>query len=255
MRLAEKVAIITGGGSGIGEVTARLFAQEGAAVMVADLNAAAARTVAEAIDASVGRADAALWAETDVTVEASVEAMVQAALTHFGRLDVLFNNAGIESFGTVVETDEATWERTFAVHVRGAYLCSKYAIPAMIAGQRGGVVINVSSVAGLIGLPRMSAYCAAKGAIISLTRAMAVDFAPHGIRVNCIAPGTTMTPLGKRLIANDTPEMLERRLSRYLLRRFGQPEEIARAVLFLASDDSSYATGMCLTVDGGLTAI
>ncbi len=252
MRLADKVAIITGGGSGIGEATARLFAREGAAVMVADINGTAARAVAAAISAAGGRAT---WAETDVTAGPSVEVMVRTTLADFGRLDVLFNNAGIEAFGTVVETDEATWERTFAVHVRGTYLCSKYAIPAMIAGQRGGAVINVSSVAGLIGLPRMSAYSAAKGAIISLTRAMAVDFAPDGIRVNCIAPGTTMTPLGKRLIEHDTPEMLERRLSRYPLHRFGQPEEIAHGVLFLASDESSYATGMCLTLDGGLTAV
>jgi NAD(P)-dependent dehydrogenase (short-subunit alcohol dehydrogenase family) len=181
--------------------------------------------------------------------------MVQATLSSFERVDILFNNAGIESFGTVIESDEATWDRTFAVHVRGAYLCSKYVLPAIIESGRGGVVINVSSVAGLVGLQHMSAYSAAKGAIISLTRAMAADFAQYGIRVNCIAPGTSMTPLGQRLIENDTPERLAQRLSRYPLGRFGQPEEIARSVLFLASDDSSYATGMCLVVDGGLTAV
>jgi len=181
--------------------------------------------------------------------------MVQATLSDFERIDILFNNAGIESFGTVIESDEATWESTFAVHVRGAFLCSKYALPAMIDSGRGGVVINVSSVACLVGLQHMSAYSAAKGAIISLTRAMAADFAQYGIRVNCIAPGTTMTPLGQRLIENDTPERLAQRLSRYPLGRFGQPEEIARSVLFLASDDSSYATGMCLVIDGGLTIV
>jgi len=181
--------------------------------------------------------------------------MVRATLSQFGQVDILFNNAGIEGFGSVIETDEATWDRIFAVHVRGAYLCSKYALPAMIEGGRGGVVVNVSSVAGLVGLQYMSAYCAAKGAIIALTRAMAADFAPHGIRVNCIAPGTTMTPLGQRLIENDTPEKLAQRLSRYPLGRFAQPEEIARSVLFLASDDSSYATGMCLVMDGGLTCV
>jgi NAD(P)-dependent dehydrogenase (short-subunit alcohol dehydrogenase family) len=181
--------------------------------------------------------------------------MVQATLSSFERVDILFNNAGIESFGTVIESDEATWDRTFAVHVRGAYLCSKYVLPAIIESGRGGVVINVSSVAGLVGLQHMSAYSAAKGAIISLTRAMAADFAQYGIRVNCIAPGTSMTPLGQRLIENDTPERLAQRLSRYPLGRFGQPEEIARSVLFLASDDSSYATGICLVVDGGLTAV
>ncbi len=239
MRLAEKVAIITGGGSGFGEVTARLFASEGAAVMLADINGPAAAAVAESINNEGGRAS---WAETDVSSASSVEAMVQATLSNFERVDILFNNAGIESFGTVIESDEATWDRTFAVHVRGAFLCSKYALPAMIDRGRGGVVINVS-------------YSAAKGAIISLTRAMAADFAQHGIRVNCIAPGTSMTPLGQRLIENDTPEKLAQRLSRYPLGRFGQPEEIARSVLFLASDDSSYATGMCLVIDGGLTSV
>jgi meso-butanediol dehydrogenase / (S,S)-butanediol dehydrogenase / diacetyl reductase len=252
MRLADKVALITGGGSGFGEVTGHMFAREGAAVVLADLNGAAAQSVAESIIAEGGRA---AWVAADVTSEASAKAMVHTAMEAFGRLDILFNNAGVEGMGSVVDTDEATWERIFAVHVRGAFLCSKYAIPAMIDGARGGVVINVSSVAGLIGLGRMSAYCAAKGAIISLTRAMAVDFAPQKIRVNCIAPGTAMTPLGKRLIEHDTPEMLERRLSRYPLHRFAEPDEIARAILFLASDDSSFATGTCLVVDGGLTCV
>jgi NAD(P)-dependent dehydrogenase (short-subunit alcohol dehydrogenase family) len=252
MRLKGKVAIITGGGSGFGEVTARIFAHEGAAVMLADINGPAAAAVAESINNEGGRA---IWSKTDVSSASSVDAMVQTTLGNFERVDILFNNAGIESFGTVIESDEETWDRTFAIHVRGAYLCSKYALPTMIDSKRGGVVINVSSVAGLVGLQHMSAYSAAKGAIISLTRAMAVDFAQYGIRVNCIAPGTSMTPLGKRLIENDTPEKLAQRLSRYPLGRFGKPEEIARSVLFLASDDSSYATGMCLVVDGGLTAV
>ena len=252
MRLKDKVAIITGGGSGFGEVTARLFAIEGAAVMLADIKGETAAAVADSINREGGRA---IWATTDVSSASSVEDMVQATLSAFGLVDILFNNAGIESFGTVIDCDETLWERTFAVHVRGAYLCSKYAVPAMIDSGRGGVVINVSSVAGLVGLQRMSAYSAAKGAIISLTRSMAADFAQHGIRVNCIAPGTSMTPLGHRLIENDTPEKLTQRLSRYPLGRFGQPEEIAKSVLYLASDDSSYATGMCLVVDGGLTAI
>lgn len=252
MRLAEKVAMITGAGSGIGEATAHLFAREGAAVMIADINGEAAQKVCEAIQAEGGHA---AWVQTDVTSEESAAAMIQTTLARFGRVDILFNNAGNEGFGSVVNTDLAVWERIFAVHVRGTFLCSKYVIPAMIEGGKGGVVINVSSVAGLIGIPNMAAYCAAKGAIVNLTRAMAVDFAAHHIRVNCIAPGTTMTPLGQRLIANDTPERLAQRLSRYPLGRFGQPEEIARSVLFLASDDSSYATGMCLTIDGGLTCV
>ncbi len=252
MRLKDKVAIITGGGSGFGEVTGRLFAREGAAVMLADLNSAAARAVAESIQAEGGKA---FWVETNVTSSESAATMVKATLDHFGQVDILFNNAGIEGWGSVIDSDEATWERIFAVHVRGPFLCSKYTIPAMIERGKGGSVINVSSVAGLVGLQNMSAYSAAKGAIVSLTRAMAADFAQHNIRVNCIAPGTTMTPLGKRLIENDTPEKLAQRLSRYPMGRFGEPEEIARSVLYLASDDSSYTTGTCLVMDGGLTSV
>jgi NAD(P)-dependent dehydrogenase (short-subunit alcohol dehydrogenase family) len=252
MRLKDKVAIITGGGSGFGEVTARLFAREGAAIMLADINGEAAQSVAGSIAAEGGQA---AWARTDVTSSSSVEAMVQAALNQFGRVDILFNNAGIEGFGTVVDTDENAWERIFAVHVRGTYLCSKYALPAMIEGRRGGSVVNVSSVAGLVGIRNMTAYSAAKGAILSMTRSMAVDFAQYGVRVNCVAPGTTMTPMGQRLVEGDTPEQLALRMSRYPLNRFGRPEEIANAVLFLASDESSYATGSCLVVDGGLTAV
>ena len=166
MRLTEKVVIITGGGSGFGEVTGRLFAQEGAAVMLTDINGAAVQAAAESINAEGGHA---AWIETDGTSSPSVEAMVGATLTKFGKVNVLFNSAGVEGFGTILETDEATWDRMFAVHVRGTYLCSRYAVQAMIDSGHGGVVVNVSSVAGLIGLQRMSAYCAAKGAIISLT--------------------------------------------------------------------------------------
>lgn len=252
MRLKDKVAIITGGGSGFGEVTGHLFAREGAAVMLADINSAAARAVAESIQAEGGRAS---WAETNVSSSTSTAALVETTLAHFGQVDILFNNAGVEGFGSVIDTEEATWERIFAVHVRGAFLCSKYTIPAMIKHGQGGAVINVSSVAGLVGLQNMAAYSAAKGAIISLTRSMAADFAQYNIRVNCIAPGTAMTPLGKRLIENDTPEKLAQRLSRYPLGRFGEPEEIARSVLYLASDDSSYTTGTCLVMDGGLTSV
>ncbi len=252
MRLKEKVAIITGGGSGFGEVTARLFAREGAAVMLADINGSAAQAVAASIVAEGGQAS---WAHTDVTSAASVEAMVRATLNHFRHVDILFNNAGIEGFGSVIDADESAWDRIFAVHVRGAYLCSKYTLPSMIESGRGGVVVNVSSVAGLVGIRNMTAYSAAKGAIISLTRSMAVDFAQYGIRVNCIAPGTTMTPMGQRLVEDDTPEQLALRVSRYPLNRFGRPEEIAHAVLYLASDESSYATGTCLVVDGGLTSV
>ncbi len=252
MRLKEKVAIITGGGSGFGEVTARLFAREGAAVMLADIDGSTAQAVAASIVAEGGQAS---WAYTDVTSAASVEAMVRATLNRFRHVDILFNNAGIEGFGSVIDADESAWDRIFAVHVRGAYLCSKYTLPSMVESGRGGVVVNVSSVAGLVGIRNMTAYSAAKGAIISLTRSMAADFAQYGIRVNCIAPGTTMTPMGQRLVEGDTPEQLALRVSRYPLNRFGRPEEIARAVLFLASDDSSYATGTCLVVDGGLTSV
>src|SRR5258708_11611160 len=181
MRLKDKVAIITGGGSGFGEVTARVFAHEGAAVMLADINGPAAAAVAESINNAGGHA---IWAKTDVSSASSVEAMVQATLSSFERVDILFNNAGIESFGTVIESDEATWDRTFAVHVRGAYLCSKYVLPAIIESGRGGVVINVSSVAGLLGLQPNSAHSAAQGGIISMAPAKTGYFCPFCIRVD-----------------------------------------------------------------------
>lgn len=252
MRLKDKVTIITGAGSGFGEVTARLFASEGAAVMLADLNGDAAAAVAKSISAEGGRVS---WSVVDVSSSSSVEQMVQSTIKEFGQVDILFNCAGIEGFGNVLESDEKTWDRIFAVHVRGAFLCSKYAIQSMVDRGAGGVIVNVASVAALVGIQHLSAYSAAKGAVVSLTRSMAADFAPNGIRVNCIAPGTSMTPLGKRLVKHDTPEQFEQRVSRYPLKRFGEPEEIARSVLYLASDDSSYATGTCLVVDGGLTAV
>lgn len=251
MRLRGKVALVTGGGSGIGRETALLFAREGARIALVDVHAGAAQETAAAIAAEGGEA-LALCA--DVTDEQAVRQAVDRTVDHFGGIHILFNCAGVETLGTVCETAEADWDRVMAVNVKGTFLMSKYAIPAM-ARAGGGSVINVASVAGLVGIPRMAAYCAAKGAIVNLTRNMAVDFARQGVRVNCVAPGTTLTPMGRRLVESDTdPEKQRQRLAKYPLGRFGNPSEIAAAVLFLASDESSFVTGSCLTADGGMTA-
>lgn len=252
MRLPGKVVIITGAGSGIGRASAVLFAQEGAKIVAADV-------VAEAADETVGKIEdlggQAFAFAVDVTREDEVEALVAATLERFKRLDVLFNNAGIAHLGSVLDTGVEDWEQVFAVNVRGSFLCAKHAARAMIA-VGGGVIINMASVAGLVGVPRMAAYCAAKGAIVPLTKNMALDLAPYNIRVNCLAPGTTLTPLGRFLLGSDDSEEKQRaRLAKYPLGRFGQPEEIARAALFLACDESSFVTGACLTVDGGMTAM
>ena len=191
MRLVDKVAIITGAGSGIGQETAHLFAREGAAVIIADINIEAAQKVAEAIQAEGGRA---AWVKCDVTGEESAAATTQAALTNFGRVDILFNNAGNEAFGTVVNTDLASWDLIFAVHVRGTYLCSKYAIPAMMEGGRGGVVINVSSVAGLIpGADGQTLYAPVKSFMVKLSESLSLENADRGVRVAALCPGFTYT--------------------------------------------------------------
>lgn len=252
MRLAHKVAVITGAASGIGKEAALLFAAEGAKVVVADLNREGGEEVAARIGNGGGQA---IFVPVNVIDEDQVQDMVRRTIEAFGRVDVLYNNAGIETMGTVVDTPSDVWRRCMEVNVTGTYLCSKYVLPYMIK-QRSGSIINVSSVAGINGIPNMAAYCAAKGAVENLTKNMAVDFAQFGIRVNCLSPGTTLTEgMGLRLVGSDTdPEKQKARLAKYPMGRFGQPAEIARAALFLASDDSSFVTGANLVVDGGMSA-
>jgi NAD(P)-dependent dehydrogenase (short-subunit alcohol dehydrogenase family) len=252
-KLAGKVAIVTGAASGIGRATALLMAREGAAVVVADLNGAGANTVANEIEAAGGRA---VGQAADVADEASVVAMIEAAAKHFGGLDVLHNNAAasdpalMSRDGDVADLDIAVFDRTLAVNLRGPMLGCKHAIPRMLA-RGGGAIVNTSSAAALVGDPVRTAYGASKAGLDSLTRYVATQYGKRGIRCNSIAPGVIATPA---LAANVPPEMIAIYERSHLTPRLGKPEDIAAAVVFLASDDAAFITGQTISVDGGLLA-
>lgn len=252
MRLKEKVAIVTGAASGIGKATARLFASKGAKVVLADCQVAPGEEAARAIRSEGGEAT---FVHADVTVSGEAQGMVRFALETYGRLDVLMNNAGIELYRPLVETGEEEWDQVLAVNVKGIYLCSKYAIPRM-AEAGGGSIINIASVAGLVGFSGLSAYNASKGAVVVLTKNMALECAPQRIRVNCICPGVIQTPMVDRLCeAMGDYETQQREFLRlHPLGRLGTPQDIAYAALYLASEESSFVTGAALVVDGGFTA-
>lgn len=253
MRLHGKIALITGAGSGIGQASALLFAKEGAAVVAADLNAEAARATAESIEAEGGRA---AYVQGDVGEPEDARRMVEHAIATFGRIDVLFNNAGIGHVGTVHETEVDDWDRVIRVHVRGTFLMCKYALPHMIEAG-GGVIINMSSAIAQTGLAQRAAYSAAKGAILSLSRSMAVDYAPYNVRVNALCPGTIYTPFVENYLKNsyaDPEEALKRIKARQLTGELGKAEDVAYAALYLASDEARFVVGAPLIVDGGLSA-
>lgn len=247
-RLVGKVAIITGGGSGIGQATALLFAREGAAVVVGDLHRDTADATVAQITADGGRAYAV---RANVTQAAEMEHLVHAAVQQYGKLDILFNNAGIGKRVLLHEMTEDDWQQVIDVDLKSVYLGSKYAVTAMRA-TGGGSIINTASIYGLVGAEGVVAYNAAKGGVVLLTKNMALDHAADHIRVNCICPGHTETPILHTL--RQDAAMLQAIASRYPMRRFGRPEEIAYGVLFLASDASSFMTGAALVVDGGYTA-
>jgi len=247
--LSGKTALITGGGSGIGRATGLLFAREGAAVVIADVNERAGRRVDEEITRAGGKA---LFEPADVTCAADCRRVVARALREFGTIHVLFNNAGIMRRASVVELSEEDWDRVMAVNVKAIFLMSREVIPAM-ASMGGGSIINTSSGWGLAGGARAAVYCASKGAVVLLTKAMAIDHGPQKIRVNCICPGDTDT----NMLRNEAGQLKEDE-TRFLadsakrpLGRVGKPEEIAQAALYLASDASSFVTGTSLVVDGG----
>jgi NAD(P)-dependent dehydrogenase (short-subunit alcohol dehydrogenase family) len=253
-KLSGKAAVVTGAGSGIGRATALLFAEEGAAVAVADRREEAAREVAEEILEAGGKAVAI---QVDVSMAGEVNRMVETTVGELGALHVLYNNAGTNSAGDVAHETEEGWDRCLDVNAKGTFLCSKFAVPEIEAAG-GGSIINQGSVAALVGVRNFAAYCAAKGAVVALTRAMAIDLAPRRIRVNCICPGTLLTPLMEPLLRARGEGDLERGVAftaqKYPLGRLGTPEDVARVALFLASDDSAWVTGSVYTVDGGMTA-
>ena len=251
-RLAGKVCIVTGGGSGIGRAICLLFGREGATVVAADKNAeSAARTVGEL--EFLGAQGMAV--QVDVSLAESVRGMVDVVVEQHGRIDVLVNNAGFGFAATVVETEEADWDRLMSVNLKGVYLGCKYVVPVMVR-QGGGSIVNTASAAGLVGVPDRAAYCASKGGVIAMTRAMAIDHVDDGVRINCIAPGTVESPYFDEIFAaSEDPAALRRLMeARHPMGRLGTPNEVAGGVLYLASDESSFVTGSVLSVDGGMTA-
>ena len=251
MRLQDKVSIITGGASGMGRVAARMFAAEGAKVVVADITAQAARSVVDEVTAAGGTAIAVV---ADVSKEADAKRMIDETIAAFGRVDVLYNNAGImpEADHSVIDTSVDDWDRVMAINVRGVFLGCKYAIPRMIE-QGSGSVINISSFVALVGCSNpQDAYTASKGAVLALTKSLAVQFAPKGVRTNAICPGPVETPLLMDWLVKDE-EAKRIRLARNPTGRFGRPEEIVHMAIYLASDESRWTNGAAMVVDGGIT--
>ncbi len=256
-RMAGKVAVITGGGSGIGRSAACRFAAEGAAVAVLDRYGDAAAGTVDLVGKEGGRAVAFT---ADVAVAADVDGAFDAIAAEFGAIDVLLNNAGIFGGpGSVEGADEDEWDRCMAVNVKGVYLCSRAALRHMDPPEGGyASIVNVASVAGLVAVGWAAAYCASKGAVVSLTRAMSVDLAPRRVRVNAVCPGTVLTPLSVPLLAlrgnGDLAAGIAMTVEKYPLGRLGEVEDIANVALFLASDESSFMTGSIVAADGGMTA-
>lgn len=252
MKLKDKVAIITGGAMGIGAATASLFASEGAAVVIGDIADEAAQKVVNALAASDYRA---ACYHVDVGQPDQVNALITGTVETFGGLDILINNAGVALAKSTTATTFEEWQRVLSINLTGPWLCARAAIPAMIE-RGGGAIVNVASNAGLVGFPNLAAYCAAKGGLVQLTRAMALDCAPHHIRVNAICPGHTRTPMGDGFVAaQPDPEKFVREFinMQHPIGRMAEAEEVARAILFLASDDASFITGSILAADGGYT--
>ncbi|WP_209122683.1 SDR family NAD(P)-dependent oxidoreductase [Alkalihalobacillus sp. BA299] len=254
MRLKDKVAIITGAGSGQGKASAKLFAREGATVVIAEWNEENGKQVEEEINSAGYQA---LFVQTDVSDEENVKALVDEVMSRYGTIDILFNNAGIGfsskskvTMASILKTPFDDWNKVLNVNLSSVYLMSKYVLPIMI-DQKKGSIINNSSLNGIIGVKGADAYSAAKGGVVALTRVMAVDYGKYNVRVNCICPGAIDTPMIAEALQN---KEIANNYAAGPLRRVGQPEEIAYAALFLSSDEASYITGLIMPVDGGWSA-
>jgi NAD(P)-dependent dehydrogenase (short-subunit alcohol dehydrogenase family) len=244
-RMCEKVVIVTGGSSGIGRVTAITFAREGAKVVVAARRTNEGEETVKQIAEAGGEA---IFVQTDVTQAAAVEALVDRTLEHYGRLDCAFNNAGSGKGARLIDLTEAEWEQEIAVNLKSVWLCLKYQIPAMLKSGKGAIV-NMGSQGAILGVPNYAAYGAAKGGVVSLTRAAAAEYAAEGIRINAVSPGAIETELW----ANAPAGMLEQVAAGIPMQRVGQPVDIAEAVVWLCSDASAFMTGQNIAIDGGYT--
>jgi NAD(P)-dependent dehydrogenase (short-subunit alcohol dehydrogenase family) len=251
MRLQGKTAIITGGGSGIGEATAKLFVAEGARVAVIDWDANGGQRVADELGPS------SLFLRADVTSASDMESVSRTVAERLGRIDILFNNAGIACVGELHETSEVEWDKVMAVNLKGIYLASKYVVPVMI-GQKSGCIINMAAAGAVMALAKRAAYIASKGAVFSLTRAMQADYCRYNIRVNSLLPGTIYTPFVegflRRHYADNIESAVENLKKRQLSGTLGTPEDVAYAALYLASDEAKFVFGSGLVIDGGLLA-
>jgi len=249
-QFSGKVALVTGGGSGIGRATALTFARAGAQVVVADVVVAGGEETVRMIKANGGEA---LFVKTDVSKAAEVEALVATAVQTYGRLDCAFNNAGVEGkLATTVDCTDEIWDRTIGVNLKGVWLCMKAEIPLMLK-QGGGAIVNTASAAGLVGVGMMPAYVASKHGVVGLTKTAALEYAKSGIRVNAVCPGGIQTPMLERAIQM-MPQLGEAAIAMEPVGRLGKPEEIAEAVIWLCSDAASFVTGHAMAVDGGMVA-
>jgi len=253
VRFQDRIVVVTGAGSGIGKATALAFGREGAKVVAADVNAASAQATADQIKGAGGQAESF---QVDVSVAADVERMVTTTVERFGRLDVLVNNAGVVFLLHLTEVPEEGWDWMMSINLKGVFLGCKYAIPQMIR-QGKGAIVNMASIAGLRGFSSHTAYGAAKGGVVQLTKALAVESARKGVRVNCVCPATIDTPMLDKDAGRKVPDkatFMQMAAKGCPMGRIGRPEEVAAAILFLASDEASYITGVALPVDGGIWA-
>ena len=253
MKLIDKVALITGGNSGIGKATAILFAKEGAKICLTGRNETRCKKVIEEIKEGGGQA---IYVIADVRSSAECQKTVETTMKAFGQLDILFNNAGVYFPNNAVDCSEEEWNLTIDINLKGTFLMSKFALPHMVA-QKSGVIINNGSGWGIVGGNEGVSYCASKGGVVIMTKAMAIDHATQGIRVNCLCPGDVKTPMldeDARMRGMTWEEYHKQDVAQRPMGRMGTPEEIAKAALFLASDDSSFMTGATLIIDGGGTA-